>query len=258
MKRTPLNLLVDLLAALGVLCMLLTGYILRFPLPPTSNRTHELWGLSRHEWGTIHSWASLGLLAVLFVHLVLHWDWIFTTIRRRFTSAQASPNQRLRAGLITLAALLILAGSFAWSAHAGVREMETPRHSLRDTPPEPAGSSADSPPPQTVDFWRNVNPIFETSCIGCHGPKKQRADFRVDRRQDFFVPRDGAPLIVPGNADKSRLIVIVSGGVKNMKSAEDHLLPPGMIALLKAWINAGAQWPEKTSQNPSTGRKVAE
>ena len=90
MKRTPPNLLVDLLAALGLLCIVLTGYILRFPLPPTTNRTHELWGLSQHDWGMIHSWAGLALLAVLFAHRVLHREWIFINIRRRFTSAQAA------------------------------------------------------------------------------------------------------------------------------------------------------------------------
>ncbi len=254
MKRTPLNLLVDLLAALGLLCMILTGYILRFPLPPTTNRTRELWGLSRHEWGMIHSWASLVLLAVIFVHLMLHWEWIFTNIRRRFTSAQASPKQRFHAGLAALATLLILISLFAWSTHAGVRELETPRHPLRSPPEGTADISAGIVPPQVIEFWRDVMPIFEASCIGCHGPKKQRADFRVDQREDFFAPGDAAPLIVPGDAKKSRIIAIVSGEVKEMKAAEDHVLPPHEIALLKAWINAGANWPEKAPTNSSTNK----
>lgn len=139
-------------------------------------------------------------------------------------------------------------GVFAWSAHAGVREREKPRHPLREAQPESADIS--------VDFLRDVRPIFDTSCIGCHGPKKQRADFRVDRKQDFFAPGDAAPLIVPGNADESRLIAIVSGKVKNMKSAEDHLLPSGEIALLKAWINAGAEWPEGAQAKQSNGSEI--
>jgi hypothetical protein len=65
--------LIDTLAAAGLLTMVTTGYVLRFTLPPARNHTHELWGLSRYDWGGIHSWASLGLLLVLIIHLVLHW-----------------------------------------------------------------------------------------------------------------------------------------------------------------------------------------
>lgn len=65
MNRTLLNLTINLLAGACLLVMMATGYILRFPLPPTTNRTHKLWELSRHEWGTIHSWASLVLLLVV-------------------------------------------------------------------------------------------------------------------------------------------------------------------------------------------------
>jgi len=35
------------------------------------------------------------LLAMLFVHLLPHWEWIFATVRRRFTTAQAAPAERL-------------------------------------------------------------------------------------------------------------------------------------------------------------------
>jgi hypothetical protein len=42
MNRGRLNLFFDLVAAFYLGVMLATGYILRFPLPPTTNRTHEL------------------------------------------------------------------------------------------------------------------------------------------------------------------------------------------------------------------------
>ncbi len=250
MKRTPLNLLVDLLAAVGVLLMIATGYILRFPLPPTTNRTHELWGMSRHEWGTLHSWASLGLLAVLFIHLLLHWEWIFATVRRRFTSARTAPDQRFHAGIITVVVLLVLGALFAGAAQIGVRKLETPRHPLRELP-ESTGKPSEPALPRGVDFWRDVRPLFEVSCIGCHGPKKQSANFRVDRREDFFAAGKGTPLVVPRDPNASRLLAIVSGEVKEMKDADSHRLRPDEIGLLKAWINAGADWPEKDSTSKS-------
>ena len=35
---------------------------------------------------------------------------------------------------------------------------------------------------QPVDFAREVRPIFERSCLGCHGPEKQKSGFRLDVR----------------------------------------------------------------------------
>ena len=74
MKRFFDNLLVDLIAAALMIGMLATGYILRFPLPPGSNKDLPLWGLARHQWGDVHFWISLGLIAVILLHLCLHWQ----------------------------------------------------------------------------------------------------------------------------------------------------------------------------------------
>ena len=46
--------LIDTLAAaclLTMVTMVTTGNVLRFTLPPARNHTHELWGLSRYDWG---------------------------------------------------------------------------------------------------------------------------------------------------------------------------------------------------------------
>ena len=198
--------------------------------------------MSRHEWGTVHSWAGLVFLAVLITHVALHWEWLFATIRRSFTKLKAAPTQRRNAGIATVLAILGAAGLFAWAAHSGVRELEMPRHPLRD--PDAATPVPLKEVPPVVDFQRDVMPIFQTSCIGCHGPKKQRSGFRVDQRDAFFAPDDATPLIVPGHAETSRLIAIVSGKVTDMKAADDHLLPASEIAILEAWIEAGAPWPE--------------
>src|SRR5581483_972115 len=73
MNRSLFNLITDLLAALLFLGMVATGYILRFPLPPGTNRAYTLWELTRHEWGTVHFWISVGLLGVLLLHVAVHW-----------------------------------------------------------------------------------------------------------------------------------------------------------------------------------------
>lgn len=246
MSRGALNLLIDLLAAACLLTMVATGYVLRFPLPPGTNRTHLLWGLTRHEWGAVHSWASLGLLVVLMVHLALHWDWLVTMIRRRFPWFQSSGASGGRhAGLKTMAALVILAASFALATHLSVRERAVPLHPLDEPPPAGATAVTAHPHMSQVDFWKKIMPVLAAHCIECHGPTRQTSGFRADQRGDFFSPRNGSPLVVPGDAAASRLLNIVSGQQPAMQAAAAHRLPPDEVLLVKTWIESGADWPAK-------------
>jgi hypothetical protein len=245
MSRGPLNLLIDTLAAACLLTMMGTGYVLRFPLPPARNHTHELWGLSRYEWGAIHSWASLGLLLVLIIHLVLHWDWIVAMIRHRFACFQGGgENGGRHAGLAAIAVLIALAASFALATHFSVRERAVSLHPLKELPGR-ASFTTDASHMSQVDFWEEIMPVFQASCIECHGPTKQTSGFRTDQRENFFSPRGGAPLVMPGEAAGSRLLNIVSGKQPGMKAAAAHQLTPDEIQLLTTWIESGADWPTR-------------
>ncbi|MBN1147290.1 MAG: DUF4405 domain-containing protein [Anaerolineales bacterium] len=41
-----------------------------------------LLGLTRHEWNDLHLWSSLAIIAILGVHVWLHWKWIVCMARR--------------------------------------------------------------------------------------------------------------------------------------------------------------------------------
>jgi hypothetical protein len=45
-----------------------------------------LLGLTRHNWNDFHLWAGLAMIAILTVHLSLHWKWIIC-VARRYTQA---------------------------------------------------------------------------------------------------------------------------------------------------------------------------
>jgi hypothetical protein len=106
----------------------------------------------------------------------------------------------------------------------------------------PGTSTADG---QKVVFWKDVYPILERSCRSCHGPKKQQGDFRVDRREDFFGKGGSTPLVAPGKSAESRLLAIVSGLRRDLPRADVHQLPAPQVAILRAWIDAGAPWLER-------------
>src|SRR5678815_3592696 len=62
------------------------------------------------------------------------------------------------------------------------------------------------------DYARDVRPLLERSCFGCHGPQKQKSDFRLDVREIALKGGEsGKPAIVPHNAKASPLIRYVSG-----------------------------------------------
>ena len=239
MKRTALNLLIDALALLCFLGMIATGYLLRFPLPPGTNKSLVLWGLGRHQWGDVHFWISLALLVVLLVHLVLHWQWVVSVVARQFGSINPCQVRLLRSGFLTLLALAVLAGGFAWFAEISVR----PRTEDCCPRSQSAAPVAQTPPDQ-VDFRTDVYPILETACLGCHGPAMARGGFRADRRDDFFGAVGKKALVIPGNAEDSSLFSVLSspqGGA----GASFHTLSDRDLEILRAWVDAGADWPER-------------
>src|SRR5512145_1059561 len=104
MNRALINLMIDSVAAALLTAMVGTGYILWFALPPGTNRTHTLWGLLRHQWGAVHFWISVTLLAALAVHVALHWRWLVTGLSKRFGVAAWADRSPRVAGLAVLAA----------------------------------------------------------------------------------------------------------------------------------------------------------
>jgi mono/diheme cytochrome c family protein len=248
MNRTFWNVLIDLAAASLFLAMLATGYILRFPLPPGTNKTATLWELTRHEWGAIHAWFSLALVGVIIVHLALHWQWIVSVIGKRLRLTSKAHPGLLRSGLIVASLLGLALALFAWEAQDSVKAITEVVPGV--CPPEdlPESNAAHQPiqpengEPQFA-LWADVQAILTTKCLSCHGPNRQFGDFRVDQRDDFF--RDDVPLVVPGKSAESPLIGIVSGRRRDMKSAERHKLSEQELTQLKAWIDAGAAWPAK-------------
>ena len=107
--------------------MIATGIILRFALPPGTNRLLALWGLTRHQWGDLHFWLALAALGVVIIHLILHWTWVVSVVRRWLIGGgQGAPSGRARvwAAVATIVVLsLSLAGFWKWSL-ASVRPVE--------------------------------------------------------------------------------------------------------------------------------------
>ncbi len=110
---------------------------------------------------------------------------------------------------------------------------------------------AELPPPasRTVDFARDVRPILQEHCIGCHGPEKQKSGYRLDTRDAAVKGGDSSDAaILPGKSADSPLIQFVAGldadKIMPPKKSDKPRLTAGEIGVLRAWIDHGATWPE--------------
>ena len=105
----------------------------------------------------------------------------------------------------------------------------------------------------TVDFAREIQPIFQERCLACHGSRAQMHGFRLDRRSDAFRGGDsGVPAIVPGNSADSLLLRYVSGGDPEVvMPPEGPALTGEQVELLRRWINEGAVWPQEENSSES-------
>src|SRR4051812_32093144 len=97
--------------------------------------------------------------------------------------------------------------------------------------------------PDKVDFGRDVLPLLRQNCIGCHGPTKQMNAFRLDRRSTAF--RGGTQtVLIPGSSASSRLYRRIIGNEFGNQMPPTGPLAPEQVAVIKAWIDQGAEWPD--------------
>ena len=247
MNRTMLNIIIDLVAMLLFLGMIATGYLLRFPLPPGTNKALTLWGLSRHQWGDVHFWISLGLLVVLHIHLALHWNWIVTVIGKRCHLIKTSQPSLVRSAIWTIVVFSGLCISFGWLAQRNVKELAQPicasaarNECATESGVEFAPIASSFTETKTL-VWSDVYPIFESHCLECHGPQLHYAEFRVDRREDFLENDRHSPYVLPGQSSQSPLVAIISGARPSMAMAASHKLVDEDVFRIAGWIDQGAK-----------------
>jgi cytochrome c553 len=95
----------------------------------------------------------------------------------------------------------------------------------------------------TVSFSKEVKPIFEASCITCHGRGKDKGGFRLDTRETTLQGGDNGPAVIPGKSAESSLIALVQGvDPDNVMPRKGSRLTPEQVGILRAWIDQGMLW----------------
>ena len=116
-----------------------------------------------------------------------------------------------------------------------------------------------------VAYEKDIRPIFDASCVRCHGANRPKADLRLDSLEAALKGGEHGKVIVAGKSEKSGLVIAVA------RLDEEKAMPPAMkpgrgpgggpggpggpgglgsppkpltteqVALVRAWIDQGAK-----------------
>lgn len=108
-----------------------------------------------------------------------------------------------------------------------------------------------------VDYTRQIEPLLQVQCVKCHGASTQKGNLRLDTAAAALKGGEHGPSIVPGKAEESVLIAAVEGrhGEVSKMPYKRPPLDTETVALLKRWIDEGAQAP--AGEKPSDDRHWA-
>jgi mono/diheme cytochrome c family protein len=96
-----------------------------------------------------------------------------------------------------------------------------------------------------TNFERDIRPLLHSRCIACHGPQKQQSGLRLDNKAAALKGGVSGPVIVAGKSGESEIIRRVTSADKSeMMPPAGERLTAREVALLRAWIDGGAIWPE--------------
>jgi WD40 repeat protein/mono/diheme cytochrome c family protein len=112
----------------------------------------------------------------------------------------------------------------------------------------------EAPIPDVVSYYRDVRPVFQQHCQGCHQPAKAQGDFVMTAHAGLLLAGEsGKAAIVAGKVDASNLIeqIVPKAGKKPAMPKNKEPLPQREVTLIKKWIAQGA-----TDDTPSTSRQV--
>ncbi len=121
-----------------------------------------------------------------------------------------------------------------------------PLCSLGLTPDEVAKLPA--PAARTVEFTRDIQPLFESSCIKCHARGKAKGGLSLESRAQFLKGGDTGAAAIPGASADSLIVEYVSGiDPDNIMPKKGKRWTAEDVGLLRAWIDQGAAWPESVN-----------
>lgn len=112
---------------------------------------------------------------------------------------------------------------------------------------------------QGVTFDKHIKPLFDASCIRCHGEQRPKGGLRLDSAAAVLKGGEEGKVVTAGDSARSRLVIAISGldpklkmppppregrggGGQGQKQGPPPAKPltPEEVGLVRAWIDQGA------------------
>ena len=106
----------------------------------------------------------------------------------------------------------------------------------------PFGATADDSPAVRLSYFRDVRPIFQAHCQGCHQPAKRGGGYAMTSYAELLKPGESETAsIVPGDPDASYLVDLITptDGEAEMPKGKQPL-SQSERDVIRAWIEEGA------------------
>ncbi len=194
-----------------------------------------------------NSGIAVGVLTV--VTLILQW------LGYRTLSSDA-PRKLLRGSyrvlLLANIVLLVIAGHEGGNLTHGSNYLtknapEFVKALVEEEPVSPVGSGASVGNAQEKFYVEKIKPLFDTKCLSCHGPEKQKGKYRMDQPAIALKGGDSEKLAVkPGDPFASNLVRLIL-----LPPSDDDVMPPtgkgsltpDEVMNVIRWIQQGAHIP---------------
>jgi hypothetical protein len=111
------------------------------------------------------------------------------------------------------------------------------------------------PPPQEapaekLKFSKDIAPILNGNCMGCHNPRKKSGEFDLSTFQNMMKGSQSGEVIVPGKPEESLLVELVETR-KMPRNANNRPLADSSIEKIRQWVKQGALLDEGISPTAS-------
>lgn len=91
------------------------------------------------------------------------------------------------------------------------------------------------------DFKRDIMPIFEEYCLGCHASGMRMGSFECDTYEGVMRGATHGAVVVPGNAGESRLYLTLLGKITPAMPMNNRSLTKQELDKIRRWIDSGAK-----------------
>ena len=99
-----------------------------------------------------------------------------------------------------------------------------------------------------VTYASDIKPIFDQSCVKCHGEQKPKGKLRLDSLEGTLKGGEDGKVVTPGKSTES----VLMANIAHLGDPDDFMPPPKnkagigpltkeQIGLIRAWIEQGAK-----------------